>query len=270
MLMRPGFVNETIDAMEWITRSGIQLGVVPALAAVAPELRLWFTTRSGGTSSNPYESLNLGEKTGDRPGNIRENRNRLLSALNLSPERIVRCDQVHGSRVSYVDRGGVQSKTDGVITRERNLALVISTADCYPVIAYAPSEKVLGALHVGRSGAALGIIRVALEMMKSHYSIDTRGTVAVIGAGICKRCYTVYPETAALFPAAHVDRSGGACRLDLLSHCTDQLLECGLKRRNIFNASLCTSCNPELFYSHRRDHGVTGRHWTVAMIGPSS
>ncbi|HUV36463.1 MAG TPA: polyphenol oxidase family protein [Patescibacteria group bacterium] len=255
--------------MEWISRSGILLGTVPALGAVAPELRVWCTSRPGGTSPHPYDSLNLGSGTGDRPEHVRENRHRLLSVLAIPPERVARCVQVHGSRVAIVHGGGTRRETDGLITTARRLALAISTADCYPVAVYAPSEKVLAALHVGRSGAALGIIRTAIETMEDRYSIDTRGTLAVIGAGICRRCYTVYPETAARFPAKYIHRRNDAYYLDLLSHCTNQLLEGGLKRRNIFRADLCTSCNHELFYSHRRDHGRTGRHWMLAMIEPS-
>ena len=189
--------------------------------------------------------------------------------LGIPPEHIVRGSQVHGSRIAIVHKGGIRRGTDGFITTSRRLALVISTADCYPVAVYAPSEKVLAALHVGRSGATLGIISKALDTMVNRYSIDTGGALAVIGPGICKRCYTVYPRTAALFPERHIQRYHDECHLDLRSHCRDQLLDGGLKRRNIFQTDLCTSCNPELFYSHRRDGGVTGRHWMLAMIGPS-
>jgi YfiH family protein len=268
MLIRPCVVNETMDAMEWLTQSGIKFGVVPVLEAVAPMLRIWFTLRQGGVSPAPFESLNLGEGTGDLRGNIHENRRMLLSALGIPASRVVRAGQVHGSRIAIAERGGIHRGTDGLITTTRRLALVISTADCYPVAIYSPPEKVLAALHVGRDGAALGIIRSALDTLERNYAIGTRDTIAAIGAGICKRCYTVCHETAARFPAKYIHRRNGSYHLDLLSHSVDQLIEGGLKRHNIYRADLCTSCNAELFFSHRRDGGATGRHWMVAMIGP--
>lgn len=255
--------------MEWITRSGIPLGVIPAVGAVAPELHVWCTSRSGGTSAPPYDSLNLGTGTGDRPGKVRENRRRLLHALGIPAKRVARGVQVHGSRIAIVHRGGVYRGTDGFITTTRRLALAINTADCYPVVVYAPSEKALASLHVGRGGAILGIIPAALEKMRTDHSIDAPHAIAIIGPGICKRCYTVYQETAGCFPARYVHRKNNAYHLDLPALVTDQLLQGGLKRRNIFRANLCTSCNPGLFYSHRRDGGDTGRHWMLAMIGPS-
>ena len=269
MLVQRRVVNDTIDVMNWIQRSGLLLGVFPALEAAAPELRAWWTSRRGGASAQPYDDLNLGLGTGDRPEHVHGNRRRLLRALDISPENVACGSQVHGSRIAIVHEGGNRRGTDGFITTARGLALVISTADCYPVAVYAPSEKVLAALHVGRKGAALGIIRKTVDMMVKRYSIDTCGALALIGPGICRKCYAVYPRTAALYSEKHIKRYNNEYHLDLRSHCRDQLIESGLKRRNIFQADLCTSCNPHLFYSHRRDGAKTGRHWMLAMIGPS-
>ncbi len=257
-----------MNAMDWVTQSGMKLGVVPVLAAVAPMLRIWFTSRQGGVSPAPFESLNLGEGTGDIRGNVRDNRRRLLSALGIPASRVVRAGQVHGSRIAIVKRGGMHRGTDGLITTTRRLALVISTADCYPVTVYSPPEKALAALHVGRNGASLGIIRSALGILESNYAISMRDTIAVIGPGICRRCYAVCRETAARFPAKYIHRRNGSYHLDLLSHSVDQLIEGGVKRHNIHRADLCTSCAADLFFSHRRDGGTTGRHWMAAMIGP--
>ncbi len=268
MLIRPFVVNETMYAMEWVTQSGIKLGVVPVLEAAAPMLRIWFTSREGGVSPAPFESLNLGEGTGDLIGNVRDNRQRLLSALGIPVSRVARAGQVHGSRIAIVKRGGIHRGTDGLITTARRLALVISTADCYPVAIYSPPEKALAALHVGRNGASLGIIRSALDILERNYSISTRDTIAVIGPGICRRCYSVCRETAARFPAKYIHRRKRSYHLDLLSHSVNQLIEGGLKRHNIYRANQCTSCDADLFFSHRRDGGTTGRHWMAAMIVP--
>lgn len=268
MLIRLRVVNETMDAMEWSTQSGIKLGVFPVLEAVAPMLRIWFTSRQGGVSPVPFESLNLGEGTGDQKVNVSENRRRLLSALDIPASRVVRAGQIHGSRIAIVKRGGIHRGTDGLITTTRRLALVISTADCYPVAIYSPPDKVLAALHVGRNGASLGIIRSALDTLAMNYAVSMRDTIAVLGPGICARCYSIHRETAALFPKKYVHRRSGSYHLDLLSHSVDRLIEGGLNRHNIYRADLCTSCNAEHLFSHRRDGGTAGRHWMVAMIGP--
>lgn len=245
------------------------LDIAPAVRAVAPALFVRCTTRRGGVSPPPYHSLNLGAGTGDREGNVRENRRRLLHRLGLPARRVARGEQVHGTHIATVRRGGVYRRTDGLITATRGIALAISTADCYPVILYAPSERVLAALHVGRGGARHGIIPAALAAMQRERTIDLPHTIAIVGPGICKRCYTLDGETVARFPGRYVRTTRRAHRLDLAAVIADQLLAGGVRRRNIFRTGLCTSCNPDLFYSHRRDGGVTGRHWTLAMFDRS-
>ena len=255
--------------MNWITRSGITLGYFPVLELIAPGLRVYCSTRTGGVSGPPHDSLNLGLGLGDRAARVRKNRRLLLEAAAIAPRRLARAEQVHGSALAVVSRGGVQRNVDGLITVTRGLTLAISTADCYPVIIYSPSERVLAALHVGRSGATKGIIPRALDTMGARFSMNAGNAVAVIGPGICRSCYTVWKRSASRFPAEYIRVRDGKRHLDLRSFCIDSLERGGLKKANIHHSGHCTSCEPDDFYSHRRDRGASGRQWTLAtMLDP--
>jgi YfiH family protein len=252
--------------MEWITHKGITVGTFPPLKAIAPELEVFVTTRGGGVSAAPFESLNLGGALGDRPGNIRTNRRLLLDALGIPPRRLARTGQIHGSEIAVVTRGGQYQGFDGFVTARRGLTLAISTADCYSVVVYSPPERSLAALHVGRRGAERGIVGRAVGIMCTEHRIDPAYAVAVIGPGVCGACYTVSRDDALRFPKEVRRFERRAWHLDLEAFITRELARAGLKRRNVFSSGLCTSCNPALFFSHRRDRCVTGRHWTLATV----
>ena len=252
--------------MEWIAGSGLKIGVFPALKAMAPGLDVFITTREGGVSAAPFESLNLGGSLGDRRENIERNRRLLLRTLAIPAGRLARTGQVHGAEIAVVHAGGHYQGFDGLLTVERDLALAISTADCYSVILYSPPERALAALHVGRRGAARGIIRRAVTLLQEDCRIDPAGAIAIIGPGICGACYTVSKDDAAPFPRGVRRFENGRWRLDLEAFCKAELGQCGFKRRNILAAGLCSACNPTLFFSHRRDRGITGRLWTIAVI----
>jgi YfiH family protein len=252
--------------MEWITRSGIVLGTFPALEAIAPGLNVFVTTRAGGVSAPPFDSLNLGGTLGDRPENIRANRKLLLAALDIRARMLARTGQIHDAAIASVTRGGHYDGFDGFVTAKRDLTLAISTADCFAVVIYSPPERVLAALHVGRRGAERGIVSRAERIMRCEYRIDPTYAVAVIGPGICANCYTVSRDDANRFPKAVRRFEHGAWRLDLAAFIIGELADRGFQRKNIFSSGLCTSCSPALFFSHRRERGTTGRHWTLATI----
>ena len=254
--------------MEWITRAGLTLGTFPALKAIAPGLEVYITTRAGGVSGAPFESLNLGGKLGDRQAHISANRKLLLDGLGISSRMLARTGQIHGSEIAVVTRGGYYEGFDGFATEKTGLALAISTADCYSVVIYSPPERSLAAIHVGRRGAERNVIGNTIGLMRSRFKIDTTYAIAVIGPGICGNCYTVSRTDALRFPKEARRFARGAWHLDLASFIVRELSSHGIRRRNIFSSKLCTACDPVRFFSHRRDGGVTGRHWTLAMVRP--
>jgi polyphenol oxidase len=254
--------------MEWITRSGLTLGTFPALKAIAPGLEVFVTTRDGGTSRAPFDSLNLGGALGDPAARIRGNRKLLLEALDIAPRSLARTGQIHGTEIAVVTKGGHYPGFDGFATDTRDLALAISTADCYSVVIYSPPERALAALHVGRRGAEGGIVGRAVGVLRERFRIDPRYAIAIVGPGICGACYTVSREDALRFPKEVRRYEGGRWRLDLSAFIVRDLAARGVPRRHVFSSRLCTACNPSLFFSHRRDGGVTGRHWTLAVVRP--
>jgi YfiH family protein len=249
----------------WTEKNGLRIGSFPALGALAPALRVWFSSREGGVSSPPFDSLNLGTHVGDRKADVLENRRRLRKALGIGDNRVARGGQVHGTGIRVVTRGGSYGSTDGFITSSRGLALAINSADCYPLIIHSPSEMTLAALHVGRSGAAAGIIPKAFDILRERYDIDPANTVAVCGPGICAGCYEVGRKTAMTLPPYARRRIGGRWHADLPRLIRTETLEAGVREPNYFESGLCTSCEKSLF-SYRRDGGRTGRNWTLAMM----
>ncbi len=252
--------------MKFIREGLLLLGIFPASEVVAPGLELVTTTRIGGTSKEPFDSLNLGAETGDGKPNVHKNRRILLKTLGKSSGNIAMGRQVHGSNVRVVERGGLYKDTDGLITGKKGLTLVINTADCFPVVLYSPPEHVVAALHVGSKGLAEGIVEEGAEILTNDFRVDPSTALAFIGPGICKKCYTVDKATAKRFPDYAISQTGKDIHLDLEKLIKLKLKEIGFKKHFIYSAGTCTSCNRELFFSYRRDRGVTGRHWTMATL----
>jgi len=224
----------------WIEENGLRIGTFPALEVLAPALRVWFTTRPGGVSKPPFDSLNLGSHVGDSRSDVLENRRILKRTLGIGSNRVARGGQVHGTEIAFVDRGGTIEGTDGFITGSRELALAINSADCFPLVIHSPSEMVLAAIHVGRS-------------------------LAICGPGICPKCYEIGREVAMGFPAYARKRRAKGWYLDLPRFIRTEAERAGLKPANFFDSELCTACESDLF-SYRRDGGRTGRNWTLAMM----
>ncbi len=213
----------------------------------------------------PFDSLNLGSHVGDMRRDVLENRNRLKKALGIGPNRVARGGQVHGTGIATVARGGKYDDTDGFITTSRDLSLAINSADCFPLVIHSPSEMVLAALHVGRSGAAEGIVEKAFSILYDRYSIDAGNTVAICGPGICPACYEVGRDVAMSLPAHARIRRKKSWHLDLPRFIRAETERAGVSPANFFDSGICTSCESSLF-SYRRDGGRTGRNWTLAMM----
>jgi YfiH family protein len=236
--------------MQWHERDGVRW-----LEADLPGARAAFSTRLGGVSVAPYESLNVAVKTGDEPDHVRENRHRLAAALGRSPEDVVMGRQVHGAELRWHDRrqeprvfaDAVKSpdEVDVQATAQQGLAPLVMVADCLPIALAGPGGVAMA--HGGWRGLAGGIVATAAERVEA--------AAAAIGPGIGPCCYEVGEEVLAEF----VDLDGVAVdrRLDLTTVATRLLERVGVDE--IDASGLCTSCNPDLLFSHRRDGERTGR-----------
>jgi polyphenol oxidase len=211
------------------------------LAVDLPGGTALFTTRLGGVSEGPYASLNLGLWTDDDPTHVR--RNRELAQGHTGAARLAQGRQVHGTRV-VVDGQGIED-ADGQVTTARGVAATVLVADCLPV-ALAGADGV-GVVHAGWRGLAAGVLEAGVEA--------TGAVAAAIGPGIGPCCYEVGDDVRAAFGTQ-------GPTLDLKAVARARLQAAGVQE--IHDCGLCTACDPERFFSHRRDRGVTGRQAGLA------
>lgn len=257
--------------MEWRENEGVRW-----LEADLGGARAAFSTRLGGVSEPPFDSLNLGILTEDDPEAVAENRRRLAGALGRAPEQIVFALQVHGTRLlrhnvpvpvaanefrgsfcAYTGqkepRNGGIAEADGHVVTEPGLVPLVFVADCLPVALYGPGGLAL--VHAGWRGLSGGIVGAAAEAVEAE--------AAAIGPGIGPCCYEVGEEVLGAFAGLGEGIAEGRM-LDLPEVARRLLAAAGVGR--VESAGLCTSCERGLFFSHRRDEGRTGRQAGIAWI----
>jgi polyphenol oxidase len=221
-----------------------------------------FTTRRGGVSAGSFASLNLGIKTDDDPGNVIDNRRRVCAAVGAEPERVSMTWQRHSAVVrragesDILTPGFVNPGGDGVWTDEPGETVLQLTADCVPIaLARTDGDRpAVAVLHAGWRGLLTGIVGAGVDALG-------RGPVAAaVGPAIGPCCYEVGAEVAEAFGP---DVMRGR-KLDVWAASERALLAAGVA--SVERIDLCTACHPELFFSHRRDRGLTGRQGVIARV----
>jgi polyphenol oxidase len=219
-----------------------------------------FTTRAGGVSEGPYASLNLGRKSGDDIERADENRRIACEAIGADLEKLALNYQVHSTRVIEAVAAMRNEPADGLWTAEPGLPILAMSADCLP-IALARSETAepaVAVLHAGWKGLLAGIVAAGASALGS-------GTLAAaIGPGIGPCCYEVGEEVASPFRERFGDDVMQDGRLDLWTSAERALRAAGVDR--VDRVDRCTFCEPESFFSHRRDAGRTGRQGVIAYV----
>lgn len=230
-----------------------------------------------GISTRPW---NVSFTAGAAHGDPREGRRRLLGSLGLDPAKAVVAGQVHGDHLAWVSArdakagafvpGQAVPETDGLATSEPGVGLVVTAADCPPVLLWDSEASLVAAVHSGWRGTARRIVPKAVEQLCARGARPSR-LRAGIGPGIGPCCYEVGAEVAEHVPAAFrgavVRRGeGGSRRLDLPLWIERQLLESGVEPSRIERMPLCTACRTDLFFSHRAERGRCGRFGMAAAI----
>lgn len=221
-----------------------------------PGGRALFTTRRGGVSQGAYASLNLGRWTDDDAQAVDRNRRIVAAAVGVPLDAVVQGRQVHGSRVERrATADGAINEADGQATATNGLALLVLTADCLPVALI--GERAVAMLHAGWRGLADGILEEGVRALRELG--DDGELQAAIGPGTGGCCYEVGPEV-----HAALGRSADApARIDLKAIARERLTAAGVS--HVHDVGICTMCSdPSLFFSHRRDGGVTGRQAGIA------
>lgn len=248
--------------MNWRENGGVKW-----LEAELPGARAAFTTRGGGMSSHPFDTLNLGLLTDDDPDTVRANRAEACEALGVDPEAILSGKQVHGSDVRrqevpsnpspwLLGAAGDPPLVDGWATSSVDLIPLVFVADCLPVALAGPGGVAM--VHCGWRGLAGGIAE--------HGVREVEAEAAAIGPGIGQCCFEVGEEVLAEFSHLGPEIADGRM-LDLALVCERLLRGAGVTSVEV--SGLCTQCESELFFSHRRDGGTTGRQAGLVWACPS-
>jgi hypothetical protein len=247
-------------------------GGVAWLECSLGEARAAFSTRQGGVSEGLYESLNLGILTDDEPARVARNRELLAGALGRDPARVAMGWQVHGAEVQvhheppgpgrrgFGSPGDHLARVDAQVTDSADVTPLVLVADCVPVALAAPGAVAM--IHCGWRGVAAGIVERTVTAVRRL--ADAGEVSAAIGPAIGQCCYEVGAEVIDAFARnGHTEALDGRM-LDLPQVVRRELESLGVQ--DVALAGVCVSCHPELFFSHRRDGGLTGRQAGLAWL----
>jgi YfiH family protein len=219
-----------------------------------------FSTRQGGVSEGPFASLNLGRRTGDEVRRVDENRRRLCAAVGADERRLALGFQLHSNRVNRAEAGVRGTPGDGLWTDDPGLPIVALGADCLPValVAENGSRPVAAVVHAGRIGIFGGVLQAGVE------ALGSRRVAAAIGPGIGPCCYEVGGDVAAPYRARFGPDVLHGRKLDLWTAAERALRHAGCV--SVERLDICTACNADLFFSHRRDGEPRGVQGVVAYV----
>ncbi|MDO4563301.1 MAG: peptidoglycan editing factor PgeF [Clostridia bacterium] len=226
-----------------------------------------FTLRSGGVSEGAFESLNIGQRRGDDMEKVRENISRAVGALGIEYGKLTVTLQEHTDNIVVLDEAHVgcgltkvwNKSVDGIISALPGVPLMCYCADCVPIILY--SSSCAGVIHAGWRGSAKLIAQKAVRIMRD---LGAKDIYALIGPSIRACCYEVGEDVAAYFPADTLTKTAsGKFMLDLAAANKKQLIQGGAE---VEDCNLCTSCNNDIFFSHRAQNGVSGNIGAIVML----
>jgi YfiH family protein len=284
------FENTTKAHLE--QKAGVPYLSFPVLSQFS-FLKHGFSTRLGGVSSGVLSSMNFGSDSGpyqDTVENVQENYRRMAEALGVEVHSMVISKQVHKTNIRKVTKEDCgkglfrprdYDEIDGLITDQPNITLVTKYADCVPLYFVDPVKKAIGLTHSGWRGTVAGIGRLTVEEMRDAYDCRSEDIIAVIGPSICRKCFEIGEDVATEFEKAFpqnrkdilfpIDSSSNQNLSDEFTipqnkkyHCdlwsANQfvLLQAGLSASNIHISGVCTCCNHELLFSHRKTQGKRG------------
>lgn len=267
---------------EWQTVKGVSFLTVPAFTKTGL-VKHGFTSRIGGTSQPPYDTLNMGFTVDDDPARVLENRRRVAQAIGFPLDDLVALKQVHKDHVAVItgNHKGLGAltyetaleDTDALITAEPGVPISTYHADCVPVFLLDPVTPAVGLAHAGWKGTALKIAAKTVMKMNKHFGTRMEDCLVAIGPSIGPCCYEVDARVKEVFEREFVnsdaffrDTGSEKWHLDLWAANASALEEIGVPGKNILVSSLCTGCQTDVFYSHRKENGVTGRMAALIML----
>ena len=263
------------DIREQISENGVSILYFPKLTDTN-KVYHGFSTRLGGVSKGGCSSMNLSfTRENDNAENVFENYRRIAKALGVSFDSFVAAHQTHTTNIKKVglnDKGkGVTKERDytdidGLITNEKGITLVTFFADCIPLYFFDPINNAIGLAHSGWRGTLNGMVTKMVKAMEENYKTNPKNLIACIGPGICEDCYEISLDLADKFKSSfdienisdiisnyHKDKFGNEhCQLNLGKANEILMIRAGILRENISISNICTHCNSNLLFSHRK------------------
>jgi len=232
-------------------------------------------TRHGGVSDSPFNSLNLGGNIGDSDTNIIENKKRIFEALKLPFESQYDVWQVHGDHVVIPEgpRKPLQPylEADGILTDSAEITMVMRFADCVPILLYEPHKHIAGIVHAGWQGTLKNTVGAAISKMIQVYAVKSDDIVAAIGPSIGPDHYSIRQDLLLQIQSRFqmdwqkmIQFDGDKIFFDLWKANEINLLQGGVTK--VETVKLCTACHTEDWYSHRAEHGRTGRFGALIKL----
>ena len=261
--------KENAGHMNEVTKDGVTYLTFPELDKTGM-VRHAFSTRIGGVSKGPYATMNFSFTRGDEPEAVQENYSRMAKALGVEKEKMVLTWQTHTTNVRVITpedfgKGVVRERdyrdVDGLVTGIPGVTLVTFFADCVPLYFLDRKNRSIGLSHSGWRGTVGRMGQKTLETMKQEFGTNPEDVIACVGPSICQDCYEVGPEVIGEFEKEFDSRyhdvlfykkENGKYQLDLWAANKIVLMEAGVPETNISVTDICTYCNPDLMFSHRR------------------
>lgn len=234
--------------------------IIPTIFKPIPQLVAGVSTRHGGKSTQAYQTLNLGLHTDDHPDMVQQNLSLFCYDLGISLEALARSYQVHGDVIWETKEPGYTSGYDSIIAHVPGIFAGVGIADCCPILLADPVLKTTAAIHAGWKGTASQIVAKTASVMISKGS-NPADILAYIGPCISLAHFEVGNEVAEQFELK--EKRGARWHVDLKASNEAQLRNAGISQIEI--SEYCTIENNDLFFSHRKEKGITGR--MLALIG---
>lgn len=238
------------------------------------EITHTFTTRFGGVSLPPYNSLNLAFHVGDKPEDVRKNHRTLAIEIGYERSKLVHMQQIHSDKIVVIDPEIHNFKNppqcDALITNIKEIPLMVMVADCTPVLFYDPVQQVIAVAHAGRTGALQGIVPKTIQKMQQHFESALEDIKIALGPSIGACCYEVGEKI-----AQEVTDSGYGFAtvirdekyyLDVNAIVHKQLKEIGIHKKNCEDLNICNACENSTYFSYRADRQKTGRIAGILML----
>lgn len=235
-------------------------------------IKFVFTQRDGGVSQKEFDSLNLAFHVEDDESLVQINHDILANTLDYDKYSLVYMKQFHSDIIHIVtedDNFNTPPTCDALITDKTNTPLMVMVADCFPVLFYDPSQKVIAVAHSGRAGTFQNIVKKVIEKMHSEFHSNPKNILVNVGAGIGECCYEVGEEIVTEAQELGYDyaitKKEEKNFLNISNILQQQLKESGIKDKHLKIDNTCTSCNTDQYFSYRAE-GKTGRFAGVICL----